>query len=160
MTCPKCGRDNTSNNYCVYCGFRFGSSVAKYVKFDNSNSVNNNKEKISQVGLIPLLVSLVNFSLTPIIIKLLDNILFSISFFDSVSEKIGIESFYIPVSIIAIYFVISAIFFFKSYSTYSRRGVTKLRQVILVLLLIIVILLIIFYIAPFIWDYISQYDIV
>ncbi len=160
MTCPKCGKENTSNSYCVYCGFRFGSSVAKYVQFDNAVPINKSKEKISQAGLIPLLVSIVNLGIVPIIVKLLDNLLFSFSFFDSISEKIGIDSFYIPFSIIVIYLIFSAIFFFKSYGTYSKRGVTKLRQIILVLLFILVILFIVFYIAPFVWNYISQYNIV
>lgn len=27
MKCPKCNKENSSDTYCVYCGFRFNSSI-------------------------------------------------------------------------------------------------------------------------------------
>lgn len=157
MTCPKCGKENNSNTYCVYCGFRFGSSVAKYVEFDNKVAKKDSVEKISQTGLIPLMIFTVNLLLVPILVKFFHKYLFKISFFDIISENLHLANTYIPFGLVMIYLLISVIGFIKSFKAYYDRGITLLRKVALIIIFVVVLSEVALYVGPFVWDYITKY---
>lgn len=157
MTCPKCGKENTSNTYCVYCGFRFGSTVAKYVEFDNKVEKTNSIEKISQTGLIPLMIFTTNLLLVPIVVKLLYKYFFKFSLFNIISETTKIPLSYITFGITIIYLLFSVVRFIKAFKSYYERGITSLRKIALIIILVVVFIEVALYVGPFMWEYISKY---
>lgn len=155
MTCPKCGKDSTSNNYCVYCGFRFNGVASKYLYPDDDNK----NKKITHVGLIPLILSCINFLLIPTAIKYMDFYLKKFKYIGVLASKLDIKSIHIILTLVSLYLIISLLVLLKSYTAYYKRGVTKLRKIALFTLLVGIAAVVIFYVGPYIYDYMDALNL-